>query len=142
MKHLNLICSLLCCLFFFSCVHQSIVSNPNDIKSSWKGTFKSNYHADGEILYWNLYNDGTMSGEWLTQKGSATINVEGVYQKRSDGMSFHAKGSLLISDKIKPKISISGKGSLEAEKGYGIFHIKIDHPDYPDDNGTWHITRI
>jgi len=44
----------------------SCVSVPKGIHSQWQGSFDSEFHSDGIIQYWIIYNDGSMEGKCLT----------------------------------------------------------------------------
>jgi hypothetical protein len=128
---------------FFSCGQNTVVNPSKDmVASSWKGSFKSDYHTDGIIIYWYLLKDGTMTGKWETNKGSSVINVEGVYQIIDGHIKFHAGGTLVLYNNTKTGTQISGKGILGSNKGKGTYQIEIEHPNYPNDNGTWEVIKI
>ena len=143
MKIKLLIGCFLCCLLFQSCATQSNRKpQPKEILSSWQGTFESDFHTDGVILNWILYNDGTMTGKWETKKGSSVFNVEGTYKDIEGNVSFEASGTLILYNKIKTQAQIFGKGILDGLNGNGSFRILIEHKKYPNDKGFWYIKKI
>lgn len=92
-------------LLIVSCA-TTIIQDPTKKKvfSTWIGNFDSDFHADGKILNWILYKDGTMKGSWKTEKGSSAINVEGFYKINNNDVSFEGSGTLIIYNNIKTKV--------------------------------------
>ena len=82
-----------------------------------------------------------MKGQWETNKGSSAVDVKGFYKITNNEVSFEGSGILTIYNNIKTKVEISGKGLLDQTNAKGNFHLVIEHPKYPDDNGRWFITR-
>lgn len=125
----------------YSCASKSNqTTKKKEVVSVWKGTFNSDYHTDGDIPKWVLFDDGTMTGEWITQKGSAVINVEGKYKIEDNKISFDAFGTLILYNKNKTNVQISGNGILYAYEATGTFTILIENPRFPDDKGTWELS--
>lgn len=127
----------------YSCATKSNQNTlAKEVVSTWKGTFDSDYHTDGDIPQWVLFNNGTMTGTWITQKGSTVINVDGKYKIKGNKISFDAFGTLILYDKNKTNVQISGNGSLYENEAKGVFNILIENPKFPDDKGTWELSKI
>ena len=143
MKLKLLLIPSVCMFILFSCaVQKQQLKNDIHIHSIWTGSFDSNYHSDGIISTWILRNDKTMTGNWKTQNNSTVIDFEGTYSLSGNTVTFQGSGTLLIRSKIKTKMSISGTGKIHQMNANGIFQIQIDHPNFPDDTGTWTLERI
>ena len=141
MKKIYLVVFLQALAILFSCsTHHSIIPDSNRLVSTWQGTFKSNYHTDGVIALWKLYDDGTMTGTWETRKGSSPIRIEGVWQQNHGRITFNARGILRVKESGDMNVRVSGRGILLKQMGSGTFRIFIDHPDFKNDQGTWDVT--
>ncbi len=141
MKFKLIVFLLLLFVPLYSCASKSNQNTETKkIVSVWKGTFNSDYHTDGDIPKWVLFDDGTMTGKWITQKGSAVINVEGKYKIEDNKISFDAFGTLILYNKNTTNVQISGNGILYAYEATGTFTILIENPRFPDDKGTWELS--
>lgn len=143
MKLKYLIIQSICLLLLFSCTtreHQ--VRNEKSIRSTWSGSFNSDYHSDGTIITWVLFNDGTMTGKWRTQNDSTIIDFHGTYSLTGNDIIFQGSGTSLIRSNTKTKVQISGEGLVKKMHANGLFKIDIEHPRSPSDKGTWILERI
>ncbi|MEH0021238.1 MAG: hypothetical protein V6Z89_16410 [Desulfobacter sp.] len=57
-------------------------------------------------------------------------------------VTFQGAGTGLLRSKIRTKVRISGSGKLNGMDAKGRFQIEIEHPKFPDDQGTWSMSRI
>ncbi|MCP3944805.1 MAG: hypothetical protein GY710_25460 [Desulfobacteraceae bacterium] len=141
---LRTLCKIVICLtFIVACAPQSHkIADINKNFSSWTGTFASNYHTDGIIENWILFSDGTMIGRWITKKGSSVIDVEGEYTIEDNKIYFEATGTLVLYNEKEIPAIIYGDGEFKSfSRATGNFKILIGHLDYPNDNGSWNLTR-
>lgn len=84
-----------------------------------------------------------MNGQWKTKNNSTAIDVQGVYSIKGNRVSFNGNGILIIHDKTKTNITFLGDGEFNKTKtkAKGNFFIQIEHPKFPNDSGSWVISR-
>jgi hypothetical protein len=104
------------------------------------GTFDSQYHSDGSVEF-TLNADGTMTGSWVTENKTFSLDVKGIYKAKGPTVTMVARGTVLLRSTIKARAIIAAVGKASTDKLIGTFTISIDNPQFPDDTGTWKAAR-
>jgi hypothetical protein len=88
-------------------------------------------------MEFELFEDGTLTASWFTQKGSVTIDCEGHYIEKNDEVVMAAHGLTTFRDGEEAKVLVFAVGKNSGDSMEGTFYIAIDHPQLPNDTGTW-----
>lgn len=114
----------------------AIAEDSRRIVGRYQGNFDSEFHSDG-FMDFDLYSDGTLIGNWTTENKTVTLNITGHYIIKNSEIVMTASGSSLLRSATEAKVIVFAYGKFSDRKCGGVFQIYIDHPQFPNDNGTW-----
>ena len=116
----------------------SCTSTAITVISSWQGTF-SYSSGNGTVVYWDLYNDNSMAGEW--QVSNVVLGTSsGSYSIFSNAISFSLNGTATYSG-FSSNYALIGNGTMSDTTADGTFSINYTDPDWTDLSGDWTVTK-
>ena len=126
-------------VLFFSCITANDAEIENDtpeINFSFEGSFDSNQHSDGQMQC-VLYSDNTLTGSWVTENNTVTIDIRGNYIIKNEEIYMTAFGKSILRSETESNVIVICSGRMKQRFLAGYFTIYIENADFPNDIGFW-----
>lgn len=125
---------------------QTLKPNPQKtLVYSVQGSYTSTFNSHGAIAAWYFYADGTLEGEWKTDRGAILIRTQGdlKIQELATGagtqyyLVFRAQGQVVLPNGLLVPCSLMGKGQFSGRGLSGDYILLIDNDDINSDFGQF-----
>lgn len=99
----------------------------------------SGENSTGIIASWTLNSDGTMRGNWITNRDSISLEVDGKYRKDGKEIVFLLEASVKLTTGETIVLKITGSGEISNVAGHGNYTQFSEDKRISNDVGTWNV---